>query len=53
MKSKIITHHAVPTREALKNVYDVCNKLFNTKDVFYTSKEVQELKKDKSNVFIP
>lgn len=53
MKSKIITHHVTPTREALANVYDVCNRIFNSKDVFYATEEVQKLKKDKSNVFIP
>lgn len=39
--------------ERLQKIYDVCNKLFKNKDeCFYTSKEVEELKKDKENIFL-
>ena len=37
--------------EALENLYDVCNELFDD-DCFYTSKEVRKLKKDRSNKFL-
>ena len=37
--------------EALENLYDVCNELFDD-DCFYTSKEVRRLKKDRSNRFL-
>lgn len=40
-------------REDLKNIYDLCNKIFNTYDeCFYTSDEVLELKKDENNIFL-
>lgn len=39
--------------ERLKKIYDVCNKLFKDKDeCFYTSQEVEQLKRDKTNKFI-
>lgn len=48
----IIEHHKKPTKETLKNLYDLCNELFKDKKYFYTSEEVKELKKDKRNVFL-
>ena len=42
-----------PSKIALKNLYDVCNRLFkDNPECFYTKEEVQELKKDKSKIFI-
>lgn len=42
-----------PTKEKLKIIYDVCNKVFrDNEDVFYTKEQVKELKKDKSNIFL-
>lgn len=51
MKVKVIMQP--PTKEKLKIIYDVCNKVFrDNEDVFYTKEQVKELKKDKSNIFI-
>ncbi len=51
--TKIITYSKQPTRDNLKRVYDVVNKLFqNHEDLFYTSEQVKKLKQDKSNNFI-
>lgn len=36
----------------LKYFYDVCNKVFVSNDVFYSSEEVKKLKKDKNNIFL-
>lgn len=52
MKAKITIISDTPTKENLKNVYDVCNKLFGSKDVFYSSEQVQQLKKDCNNSFL-
>ena len=41
-----------PSKENLKALYDLCNKLFQEDKYFYTRQEVQELKQDKNNVFI-
>jgi hypothetical protein len=41
-----------PTKETLKNLYDVCNEIFKDEALFYTSEEVKELKKDDQNIFI-
>lgn len=43
---------SVPTDEALKKIYDVCNEIFKDEKLFYSSKEVKQLKKDKDNIFI-
>ena len=41
-----------PTKETLKQLYDVCNEIFKDETLFYTSEEVKELKKDTTNIFI-
>ena len=50
--TEIVIKQVVPTKEALINVYDVCNKIFNSDELFYTSEQVKKLKKDKRNVFL-
>ena len=51
MKVKVIMQP--PTKEKLKIIYDVCNKVFrDNENVFYTKEQVKELKKDKSNIFL-
>ena len=43
----------VPSKIALKNLYDVVNRLFkDNPECFYTKEQVQELKKDKTKIFI-
>lgn len=50
---KIVSHSPkIPNRDNLIYVYDVINKIFQGKDVFYSTEEVKKLKKDKSNIFI-
>lgn len=41
-----------PKKDDLVKLYDVCNKIFNKKECFYTKEEVKKLKEDKSNNFI-
>ena len=41
-----------PSKEKLKRIYDVCNRVFKNDDCFYSKEQVIELKKDKSNIFI-
>ena len=36
----------------LKNVYDICNKLFKNDDCFYTEEEVEQEKTNEKNVFL-
>ena len=37
----------------LTHLYDVCNEIFKDKEeCFYTSKEVEQLRKNKKNIFI-
>lgn len=51
MKIKVIMQP--PTKEKLRSIYDVCNKVFrDNEEVFYTKEQVKELKKDKSNIFL-
>ena len=56
MKEKLSTNKTLCltyNEDRLKKIYDVCNKLFKNKDeCFYTSKEVEQLKKDKENIFL-
>lgn len=40
-------------KRRLTHLYDACNELFkDKKECFYTSKEVEQLRKDKKNIFI-
>ena len=50
--TEIVIRQVTPTRENLKAVYDICNKLFKDPSLFYTSEQVKQLKKDKNNVFL-
>jgi len=49
---KIIVHRKTPTKEVLQNIYDVMNKHVKNPKCFYTSEQVKELKKDKTNVWL-
>ena len=48
----IVVHKPKPTALGLKKLYDTCNKIFKNDNLFYTSEEVKNLKKDNKNVFI-
>ena len=50
MKDEVI--RSTPTKEVLKNIYDVMNRNIKNPKCFYTSEEVKKLKKDKSNVWL-
>lgn len=41
-----------PTQKNLELLYDVCNEIFKNDELFYTTNEVKELKRDKDNIFI-
>lgn len=49
---KITVIRKAPTREALLNAYDTFNRIIKNPKCFYTSEQVKELKKDKSNVWL-
>lgn len=49
---KITVSRRTPTREVLKNVYDVMNKNIKNPKCFYTSEQVKKLKKDKSTIWL-
>lgn len=51
MKVKLFT--TTSSREQnLKNVYDVCNKVFKDNQCFYTCDNFNKLKQDKNNIFL-
>lgn len=41
-----------PTYNDLKNMYDVIKSIMGDKDIYYTPEEVENLKKDKSKIFL-
>lgn len=49
---KIIIKRKPPTKEVLRNVYDVMNKNIKNPNCFYTSDEVKKLKRNKDNVWL-
>ena len=48
----IIHRPETPSKENLRKVYDVFNKIFKEQELFYNSEEVKTLKKDKTNIFL-
>lgn len=49
----IIRVHKKPlTKEKLKQIYDVCNRIFKDEKYFYTNEQVKDLKKDKNNIWL-
>ena len=42
----------VPTTAVLTNLYDFINATFQDSDLYYTDKEVEELKKNPNNIFL-
>lgn len=54
-ESVVVYRPEATDRVALKQLYDVLNginKRVQKKDFFYTDSEVQELKKDTTNIFL-
>lgn len=41
-----------PTYNNLKIMYETINKIMGDKDIYYTPEEVENLKKDKTNIFL-
>lgn len=41
-----------PKKEDLIKLYDICNKIFNKKECFYSKEEVKKIKKNKNNIFL-
>lgn len=41
-----------PTYNDLKNLYDTIKAIMGDKDIYYTPEEVENLKKDKTNIFL-
>lgn len=52
MKAKITVVPSQPTKEDLRKLYDVCNKLFKSDDLFYSSEQVKALKLNKKNIWM-
>lgn len=49
---KIIVTRKTPTKDVLKNVYDVMNKNIKNPKCFYTSDQLKKLKTNKDNVWL-
>ena len=49
---KINVYRKTPTKEVLQHIYDVMNKNIKNPKCFYTSDQVKQLKKYKSNVWL-
>ena len=39
-----------PKKDDLKRLYDICNKIFNKKECFYTKEESKIMKKEKEKL---
>ena len=36
----------------LKNIYDICNRIFKNDDCFYTNEEIEQEKTNGNNIFL-
>ncbi len=41
-----------PKKEDLIILYDICNKIFNKEECFYTKAEMKKIKENKQNIFL-
>ena len=41
-----------PDANKLKHIYNTIQRLIDNKECYYTEEEIEELKKDKNNVFL-
>jgi hypothetical protein len=48
----IVTRPKRANKSKLERVYDTCNKIFKEDEYFYSSEEVERLKKDSTNIFL-
>lgn len=39
-----------PKKDDLKKLYDVCNKIFKKKELFYTKEEFEKMKKENEEI---
>ena len=39
-------------KDVLEEIYEVCNEIFKDDSLFYTKEEIENLKKDKENIFL-
>lgn len=49
---KITVSRRTPTKEVLRNIYDVMNKNIKNPKCFYTTEQTKELKKDDKNIWL-
>lgn len=40
------------TKQKLEHIYDIIRNTVKNEECYYTHKEIEELKKDKNNIFI-
>lgn len=41
-----------PTESKLRHIYNTIHKIIDNQECYYTEKEIENLKKDKNNIFI-
>lgn len=41
-----------PTQAVLANLYQVIRTIFDDEEFYYSKEQIEELKKDKSNIFL-
>ena len=49
---KVLVKSSGPNQASMKNLYDVCNQIFTSNNLFYTSDQVEKLRQDDHNIFL-
>lgn len=50
--SKVLVKSSGPNKACIKNLYDLCNKIFTSDNLFYTTEQVEDLKLNRKNIFL-
>lgn len=50
--AKVLIISSGPNQASMKNLYDVCNQIFTSDNLFYTSDQVEKLRINDHNIFL-
>lgn len=50
--TKVLVKSSGPNKASMKNLYDVCNQIFTSSNLFYTTEQVEKLRQNEHNIFL-
>lgn len=50
--TQVLVKSSGPSKASIRNLYDVCNQIFASKHLFYTSDQLEKLRQNDHNIFL-